>query len=261
MEESFWQQNGNEISAAITILVAVLIAVLVDRFIFGRAEAAASRVDTQTFSREARTRLRVLRRLLFVVIILIGAALALSQFAEIKRLAQGVLASTAVLGLVIGFAGRNVIANAVAGVLMAITQPIRIGDLVTIQEQEGRVVDIALTYTSIDSGDGKLIVIPNEMLTTNVVVNRSSGSARAPLVAEILVPRDTDIDAARKALETVGIDSVGLAELTVDGARLELKTESEPGRSRADQESELRERAQAALQRANLLAPLPSSEE
>lgn len=259
MNESFWQQNGNEISAAITILVAVAIAVLVDRLIFGRAEAAASRVDTQVFSREARTRLRVLRRLLFVVIILIGVALALSQFTEIKRLAQGVLASTAVLGLVIGFAGRNVIANAVAGVLMAITQPVRIGDLVTVHEQEGRVIDIALTFTKIDSGDGKLIVIPNEMMTTNVVVNRSSGSARAPLVADIVVPRDTDIEAARRALESAAIGSVSLAELTAEGARLVLETESEPGRNRADQEAELRERGQTALQRANLLSPLPSA--
>jgi small-conductance mechanosensitive channel len=259
MDQTFWQQHGNEVSAAITVLVAIVIAIVVDRLVFGRAEAAAARVDTQTFSRAARTRLRVFRRLLFVLIILFGVALALSQFAEVKRLATGILASTAVLGIVIGFAARNVIANAVAGVLMAVTQPIRIGDLVRIEESEGRVVDIALTYTSIDSNDGRLIVIPNEKLTSNLVVNRSAGSPKAPVVVEIWVPAASDIEAAKKAIEADGAESVALVELTVDGARLELKTERQPGRDRAQQESELREQAQSALRQAGILVPLPST--
>ena len=73
------------------------------------------RMDTGQFSREARTRLRLIRRLLFVAIILIGVALALSQFTSIKRFATGLLASTALLGIIIGFAGRQVIANFVGG--------------------------------------------------------------------------------------------------------------------------------------------------
>jgi small conductance mechanosensitive channel len=254
MDQSFWDQHGNEISAAIAIGVAVLIAVLVDRFVLARAEAAASRVDTEVFSREARTRLRLLRRLLFVFIIAIGGILALSQFAEIRRLATGILASTAVLGLVIGFAAQTVIANAVAGVVMAITQPLRIGDLVTIDDDhEGRVVDIALTYTSIDSGDGKMIVAPNAKLMTSVVVNRSAGSANAPATASLWVPAATDLDAARRALEQAGAKAVVLAELTSEGARLELEADREPGIERGKEEAALRERAQGALRRAGLL--------
>ncbi len=257
MDETFWQAHGNEVSAAITVLVAIVVAVVVDRFLLGRAEAAASKVDTEVFSREARTRLRVFRRLLFVAIILIGVALALSQFAEIKRLATGILASTAVLGLVIGFAGRNVIANAVAGVLMAITQPLRIGDFVTLDdEHRGRVLDIALTYTSIDSGDGKLIIVPNETITTTILVNRSSGGARAPATASIWAPAEIDFGAARQALETAGADTVTLADLTHEGTRIELRKEKEPGRDRDEEEAELRERAQNALREAGLLTPV-----
>src|SRR5262245_33055305 len=132
MEQSFWQQHGDEISAAITLAVAIAIAIGVDRFLLGRAERATSQLDTGQFSREARTRLRLIRRLTFLLIVLIGIALALSQFASIKHFAAGLLASTAVLGIIIGFAGRQVIANFVGGVLMAITQPIRIGDSISI---------------------------------------------------------------------------------------------------------------------------------
>ncbi|MFN2612185.1 MAG: mechanosensitive ion channel family protein [Solirubrobacterales bacterium] len=254
MEQTFWQAHGNQVSAAITMLVAMLIAVIVDRLLFGSAEKAASKVDTEVFSREARTRLRLFRRLLFVVIIAIGVALALSQFAEIKRLATGLLASTAVLGLVVGFAGRQVIANAVAGVIVAVTQPVRIGDLVTIEDRDGRVADITLTYTEIDTEDGRRVVVPNERLTTNVVVNRSAGSARAPAVITVGAPPGMDVEAARKAIEAAGARSVVLTELNHDSARLEVKAERDIGKARGDQESELRETVQSALRQAGLLA-------
>src|SRR3954453_15287601 len=157
VDQSFWQAHGDEISAAITLAVAILIAVIVDRLLIGRAVQATIRMDTGELSREARTRLRLIRRLLFLAIILIGVALALSQFTSIKRFATGVLASPGVLGIIIGFAARQVIANLVAGVVVAFTQPIRIGDLVSIGDVHGRVVDISLTYTSVDAGDGSQI--------------------------------------------------------------------------------------------------------
>ena len=166
-------------------------------------------METAQISREARTRLSVIRRLISLVIILIGIALALSQFTEIKRLATGLLASTAVLGLVLGFAGRTVIANFVAGVTMAIRQPIRIGDLISIGEDvHGRVVDIALTSTIVDKADGSLLVIPNEKVVTEVVVNHSAGNHRAPATVEVRVPPDADLEAARKALEATEVTSI-----------------------------------------------------
>ena len=190
---------------------------------FGRAERVADTKDTGELSREARTRLRLVRRLIFVAIIVIGIALALSQFASIKRFATGILASTAVLGLIIGFAARTVIANFVAGVLMAIRQPIRIGDLISIGEEvHGRVVDIALTYTSVDGGDGSLLVIP-EKVVNDVVVNHSSGNSRAPATVELTLPADADLGAARRALEGTDITAIRLTRVDNEGAQLQLK--------------------------------------
>src|SRR5215213_5773884 len=214
-EQTFWQAHGDEISAAITLLVAVAIAVIVDRLLLGRAVRAATRLDTGELSRETRTRLRLIRRLLFLAIILIGVALALSQFASIKRFATGVLASTAVLGIIIGFAGRQVIANLVAGVVVAFTQPIRIGDLVSIGDDvHGRVMDLTLTYTSVDAGDGSLIVVPNEKVTTDFVVNHSAGNANAPVTIDVWLPPDADVEVARHALERGEVTSARLVEIT-----------------------------------------------
>ena len=252
--QSFWQEHGDEISAAITLAVAILIAVIVDRVLIGRAVKATTRLDTGELSREARTRLRLIRRLLFLTIILIGVALALSQFTSIKRFATGVLASTAVLGIIIGFAGRQVIANLVSGVLLAITQPIRIGDLVSIgDEVHGRVTDIALTYTHVDAGDGSLIVVPNEKVATDVVVNHSAGNSAAPVTVDVWLPLDADVEAAREELEKGDVTSARLIEVTPEGSRLQVKAAIDVGVDREGHEAELRERAQSILRDKGLL--------
>jgi small-conductance mechanosensitive channel len=125
-------------------------------------------------SRSTKTRLRFLRRLVFAVVLLVLAMIALSQFTELKRLAGGILASTAVLGLVVGFAAQRTLANLIAGIQLAISQPLRIGDRISFEEQEGRVTDITLSYTYIDPGDGTSVVVPNQLLVEGIVHNHST---------------------------------------------------------------------------------------
>ncbi|HEX4752201.1 MAG TPA: mechanosensitive ion channel domain-containing protein [Solirubrobacterales bacterium] len=124
-------------------------------------------------SRSAKTRLTILRRLLALAAFLVVVAIVLAQFTSLDRLAAGIFASTAVLGLIIGFAAQNTISNLIAGVLIAITQPIRIGDRVGFEEREGRVTDITLSYTYLDPGDGSAIVVPNQLLVKGIVHNHS----------------------------------------------------------------------------------------
>jgi small conductance mechanosensitive channel len=130
-------------------------------------------------SRSTKTRLRFLRRLLFFVVLVVLAMIALSQFTELKRLAGGILASTAVLGLIVGFAAQHTIGNLVAGVQIAVSQPFRIGDRITFDQNEGRVTDITLSYTYIDPGDGSHFVIPNQLLVEGVVHNHSTEDTQA----------------------------------------------------------------------------------
>jgi small-conductance mechanosensitive channel len=130
-------------------------------------------------SRTTRTRLRFLRRLFFAAVIVVLAMIALSQFTEFKRLATGVLASTAVIGLIVGFAAQHTIANMVAGIQIAISQPFRIGDTIEFEEKDGRVTDITLSYTYVNPGDGSSVVIPNQLLVEGIVHNRSTGDTQA----------------------------------------------------------------------------------
>ena len=130
-------------------------------------------------SRSTKTRLRFLRRLIILTVFLVLVAIALSQFTELKRLATGILASTAVLAAIVGFAAQHTIGNMVAGVQIAVSQPIKIGDRISFEEIEGRVTDITLSYTYVDPGDGTSVVIPNQMLVDGIVHNLSTEDTQA----------------------------------------------------------------------------------
>jgi len=130
-------------------------------------------------SRSTRTRLRVLRRLVFLVVVVIVGAIAIAQFTELEKLAAGILASTAVLAAIVGFAAQHTIGNMVAGVQLAVAQPIKIGDQIEFEEVSGRVIDITLSYTYVNPGDDSSIVIPNQLLVEGIVHNRSTGDTQA----------------------------------------------------------------------------------
>jgi small-conductance mechanosensitive channel len=242
------------ISALITMGVATAIAFAVDWLVIARGGRVASRVSETSLSRTAQTRLRLVRRLVFVIILAIGAALALSRFTEFSRLATGILASSAVLGLVVGFAARQTLANLVAGILMAITQPIRVGDTVTVADSTGRVDDVTLTYTYIDPGDGRLMVVPNEQVVSAPLFNHSTGDRTAPATVSVWLPPAASLHEARRVLKPAGAAAISVAEMTPDGVRLELKGPRDRERTQVgDEESELRERGHEALRAAGLL--------
>jgi small-conductance mechanosensitive channel len=130
-------------------------------------------------SRSTKTRLRFLRRLAILVVLLVVAAIAIAQFTELEKLAAGIFASTAVLAAIVGFAAQHTIGNMVAGVQLAVAQPIKIGDQIEFEAVSGRVVDITLSYTYVNPGDDSSVVIPNQLLVEGVVHNRSTGDTQA----------------------------------------------------------------------------------
>ena len=141
-------------------------------------------------SREGATRLRFVRRLIVAAIILIGIAVALSGFTGISKLATSLLASGAIAAAIIGFAARQTLANFVAGIMLAITQPIRVGDWVTFEGHYGVIEDMRLNYTIMRTASEQRVVIPNEKLAGGVMKNDT-------LVVEVVDARCDDLDPAR----------------------------------------------------------------
>jgi small-conductance mechanosensitive channel len=214
--------NGDVVTAIVTVVVAIAIAEVVDRTIARRGTRL-----TEGLSPVANTRLRLVRRLIFAAIVLIGVMLALSQFEEVKRIGTGLLASSAVLGLVVGFAARQTLANGVAGILLAITQPIRIGDLVTFEGETGTVEDVRLTYTFIRKSNATRLIVPNERLAQSTIENHTIVDPRVRVEVEVWLPPHAD---ASRALLVLGEEpdlDVEIAQVEKDGIKLTVATSAE----------------------------------
>ncbi len=211
--------DGHVVTAIATLAGAFAIAELVDRALARRGKRLADGL-----SPVAQTRLRLVRRLIFAVIVVIGLMLALSQFEDLRRVTTGILASSAVLGLVVGFAARQTLANAIAGILLAITQPIRIGDLVTFEGETGTVEDIRLTYTFIRKGDDTRLVVPNERLAQSTVENHTIVDPRVRVEVELWVPAATDVARAVAILAGEPDLDVRVAQIESDAVRLAAAT-------------------------------------
>jgi small-conductance mechanosensitive channel len=181
------------VAIAVVLVVTALAARLVDRAI-GRRELDPAQV----------TRYRMVRRTLTVAVAVVGVLSALLVIPQVRALAGGLLASSAVLAIVIGFASQRTLGNLIAGVLIAFTQPLRLGDRVEIGDDEGVVEEIGLTYTFIRTDDAARVVIPNEKLASDTIRNSTIRSREklAEITAQVPLSHDltTVIELLRQEL-------------------------------------------------------------
>jgi len=118
-----------------------------------------------------RTRARTLLRLGMAIAVVFVAGMVLWQFQATKDYASAVFASTAVVAVVIGLAAQGTLSNVVAGIVLAFSQPIRLGDRVSIDGLEGVVEELGLSYSRLRSDDGTSIEFPNALLAQKAIVS------------------------------------------------------------------------------------------
>lgn len=140
------------------------------------------------------TRYRVLRRTVVSTIFFVGILSALLVIPPVRALAGGLLASSAIVGLVVGFASQSTLSNFVAGVLIAFSQPLRLGDRVSVDGTEGTVEEIGLTYTFIRTLDDARLVIPNAKLASDTILNSTIRAREQLAQITVQVPLQTDLD-------------------------------------------------------------------
>ena len=169
--------------AAAVVFAAIVVAKIID------VRLARRRLDPG-----AVTRYRVLRRTISVAIVTVGVFSALLTIPAVRVVAGGILASSAVVGLVVGFAAQRTLSNMIAGVLIAITQPLRLGDVVEVADEEGTVEEIGLTYTFIRLDDGARLVIPNEKLASDTIRNSTIRTTETVAEVTLQVPLATDLE-------------------------------------------------------------------
>ncbi len=120
------------------------------------------RIDTKDNlrARAMRTQVQLLRKVLVVVVTVVTLATALMTFEKVRQLGTTLLASAGIAGLIVGIAAQRSIAALIAGVQMALTQPIRVDDVVIVENEWGRIEEITLTYVVVRIWDLRRLIVP-----------------------------------------------------------------------------------------------------
>jgi small-conductance mechanosensitive channel len=179
----------------VVMVVTIVVARLIDR-----------RIARRDLPPEAITRYRILRRSITTTIIFVGLLSALLVIPQVRAVAGGLLASSAVLGIVVGFASQRTLGNFVAGLLIAFTQPLRLGDSVAVDNTEGVVEEIGLIYTFVRIENGDRLVIPNETLVSDTIRNSTIRSREKVAEISLQVPLGRDLGAVVDRLRALADD-------------------------------------------------------
>lgn len=110
--------------------------------------------------RKLYTQLQFLRRLMIIIVVTIFVSVILLHFDHVRKLGAGILTSAGIAGVIIGFAAQRSLGNLLAGLQIAFTQPIRIDDVVIIENEWGRVEEITLSYVVVKIWDLRRLVVP-----------------------------------------------------------------------------------------------------
>jgi small-conductance mechanosensitive channel len=228
-----WQRL---IVVVVALLVTTVTARLIDR-----------RIARRDLPPEAMTRYRVLRRAITTTIMFVGVLSALLVVPQVRAVAGGLLASSAVIGIVVGFASQRTLGNFVAGLLIAFNQPLRLGDNVVIDSIEGTVEEIGLIYTFVRTETGDRLVIPNEKLASDTIRNSTIRSREKVAEISLQVPLGQDLGAVVDRLQTIAGDGDVFVADVAESATVTVRAPASDRPSAERLERELRLRAYELL--------------
>jgi small-conductance mechanosensitive channel len=215
------------VTVAVVIAISLVLAKLVDMRMARRELAPA-----------LATRYRILRRSVVAAIVGVGVFSALLTIPAISNVAGAILGSAAVVGLVVGFAAQPTLSNFVAGILIAFTQPLRIGDRVEVTGSTGVVEEVALMYSFIRLDDGSRLVIPNATLASNTIRNATIVSPEKVAEVTVQVPLSVELRPVVASLERE-LEHADVFVRSLDGNATVVV--QQPARSEADAERSERE--------------------
>jgi small-conductance mechanosensitive channel len=201
------------------------------------------------------TRYRVLRRTIVAAIVFFALLAGLLVIPQVRSIAGAILASGAVLGLILGFAAQRPLSNFAAGILIALTQPLRIGDRIEFEGGEGVVEEIRLTHTFVRADDDSRLVIPNDKLASDTIRNSTIVERAQRAEITVQVPLSADLDKVLSLLREVceGEQGVEAFVSDIDGsARITLRAVATEANDAERLGNELRLRAHQRLRAAGV---------
>jgi len=160
-------------------------------------------------ARKMHTQLRIIERIIIFIIVFIALASVLLTFDSIRKVGISLFASAGVAGLVLGLAAQRVIGSMLAGIQLAITQPIRIDDVVIVENEWGWIEEITLTYVVVKIWDKRRLVVPSTYFIEKPFQNWTRTSSRILGTVYIYTDYSMPIEALRNEFKRI-VEQSGL---------------------------------------------------
>jgi small-conductance mechanosensitive channel len=203
------------------------------------------------------TRVQILRRLMVFVALVIAVAAILLNFQEVRQIGTGLLASAGLAGVIAGFAAQKSLSTIIAGLQIAITQPMRIDDVVVVEGEFGTIEEITLTYAVIRVWDQRRLVVPITYFLEKSFQNwtRSSSDLIGTvfLYADFQIPIDELRTEARRIVEASNLWDTRVFVLQVtdfksDSVEIRILASAPTAKDLFDLRCEIREKILGFLQ-------------
>lgn len=154
-------------------------------------------------ARKIHTQFRVLKRIVIVVVSILAFGTMLMTFDKVRQLGTTILASAGVMGIVVGMAAQRTIATFLAGIQIAITQPIRVDDVVIVENEWGRIEEITLTYVVVRIWDLRRLIVPITYFIESPFQNWTRTSADILGTVFLYTDYTVPVDSVRQALQGI----------------------------------------------------------
>ncbi len=159
--------------------------------------------ENEAAARKIATHASLTRKILNVLLVLVTISGVLMTFDTVRQVGLSILASAGIAGVILGFAAQKSLATLIAGIQIAITQPISIGDEVVVEKEKGRIEEITLTYVVVQLWDQRRLIVPITWFIDRPFQNWSRTSAEQLgtvfLYTDYLIP----LDQLRRELERI----------------------------------------------------------
>jgi small-conductance mechanosensitive channel len=154
-------------------------------------------------ARRIHTQIQILRKVVILIVAVLALATILMTFDKVRQLGTSILASAGIVGIIVGIAAQKSIATLLAGIQMAITQPIRLDDVVIVEGEWGRIEEITLTYIVVRIWDLRRLIVPMTYFLEKPFQNWTRVSADLLGTVFIYVDYTVRIESVRQELRRI----------------------------------------------------------
>ncbi len=177
------------------ILLTIVLSFLVNRFFKRQIRRSTALMNTDP------TNYQFLRHLIIALIYIVGLSISIYSMPELRLLATSLLAGAGVLAVAVGFASQHALSNIISGIFIVIFKPFRINDRLKIGDKVGVVEDISLRHTVIRDFENKRIIIPNSIISQEVIINSDFTDDKICKWIEIGISYSSNIELAKSIIK------------------------------------------------------------